>query len=180
MKTENRQRFLVILMLSALGLFVADRVVFGPLTKSWKERSERIADLRKQVGDGSLLLQRENSLRARWSQMSTNTLPANPSLAEQQLLKAVDVWAQESHVSVTGITPQWKSDEDDHYQTLDCQVDTTGDLDALSRFLYNLGKNPMALKLESVELTSHDNTGQELAMGLRISGLVLTPDGQPQ
>jgi Tfp pilus assembly protein PilO len=178
MKIENRQRLLVIVTLSALGLFVADRLVFGPLTTSWKARSERIADLRKQVTDGSLLLQRENSLRARWSQMSTNTLPTNPSLAEQQLLKAVDAWAQESHVSVTGITPQWKGDEDDHYQTLDCQVDTTGDLAALSRFLYDMEKNPMALKLESVELTSRDNTGQELTMNVRVSGLVLAPEGQ--
>jgi Tfp pilus assembly protein PilO len=180
MKIEDRQRFLVVLTLAVLGLLIADRLVFRPLTKSWKDRSERIADLRKQVTDGSLLLQRENSLRARWSQMSTNTLPTNPSLAEQQLLKAVDTWAQESHASVTGITPQWKNDEDDHYQTLECQVDTAGDLETLSRFLYDLEKNPMALKLESVELTSHDNTGQELVMGLRISGLVLTPTEQSQ
>jgi hypothetical protein len=34
----------------------------------------------------------------------------------------------------------------------------------------------MALKLQSVELSSHDNTGMQLALGVQISGLVLTPN----
>ena len=31
----------------------------------------------------------------------------------------------------------------------------------------------MALKLDSVELAAHDNTGQQLTLGLQISGLAL-------
>jgi hypothetical protein len=31
----------------------------------------------------------------------------------------------------------------------------------------------MALKLESVELSAHDTVGQQLTLGLQISGLVL-------
>ena len=111
--------------------------------------------------------------------MRANTLPNNPSLAEQQLLKAFDAWSQESRVSITGITPQWKHDADE-YMTLECRVDASGDLATLSRFLYDIEKDPMALKLESVELSARDNAGQELAMGLRVSGLVLTPGGQRQ
>ena len=37
----------------------------------------------------------------------------------------------------------------------------------------------MALKLESVELAATDAGGQELTLGLRLSGLVLTPGGTP-
>jgi Tfp pilus assembly protein PilO len=179
MKIENRQRVLLIATLALMGLLLADRLVFTPLGRAWTARSERITDLRKQVADGTLLLQREHSLQARWSQMSTNTLPNNPSLAEQQLLRAIDAWAQESRVSISGITPQWKSDQD-NYLTLECRVDAAGNLDELSRFLYDAEKGPMAIKLESVELTTRDNAGQELAMGVRLSGLVLTPNGHPE
>ena len=179
MKIEERQRLLVIVTLAALALFAADRLVFGPLDRAWTARSERIATLRKEIADGTLLLQREAGLRHRWSQMQTNTLPNNPSLAEQQLLKAVDAWAQESRVSVTGLTPQWKRDTDE-YLTLECRVDAAGDLGALNRFLYDIEKSPLALKLESVELTTHDTAGRDLTLGLRLSGLILTPGGHPE
>jgi Tfp pilus assembly protein PilO len=176
-KIENRQRSLIIATIVLLAAFAADKLAFGPLARAWKARADRIADLRREVADGSLLLQRESNLQARWDQMRTNTLPNNTSLAEQQLLKAVDAWSRDSRVSVTGITPQWKQEADD-YMTLECRVDASGDLSALSRFLYDIEKSPMALQLQLVELTARDDTGQELAMGLQISGLVLTPGGQ--
>jgi hypothetical protein len=178
-KIENRQQFLIILTIAVVAVFAADRLVFGPLTKVWKSRSVRIAELRKEVADGSLLLQRERSLRARWETMRKNALTNNASLAEQQLLKAFDSWSQESRVSITGLTPQWKRDADE-YMTLECRVDASGDLATLCRFLYDIEKEPVALKFESIELSSRDNAGRELAMGLRVSGLVLTPGEQRQ
>ena len=176
MKIESRQRLLIIVALALLALLVADRLVFTPLVHSWRARTERIASLRKDVAAGTVLLQREKSLRTRWSQMRANTLPNNPSSAEQQLLKAVDAWAQESRVSVTGLTPQWKHDADE-YMTLECRVDAAGDLATLSQFLFDIEKSPSAVKIDSVELTARDNAGQDLALGLRLSGLVLTPGG---
>lgn len=179
MTSDYRQRLLVILTLALLAIFVADRAVYGPLTRAWAGRAERLAGLRKDVADGTLLLQREGSLRARWSQMRTNMLPGNPSLAEQQVLRAVDAWAQESRVSIGGITPHWKHDADE-YLTLDCQVDAAGDLGALTRFLYDMEKSPMAIRLESIELAARDAAGAELALSVRLSGLALTPGGRAE
>jgi hypothetical protein len=109
--------------------------------------------------------------------MRTNTLPDNPSLAEQQTLKAFDSWARESGADVTGITPQWNNDSPD-YLTLNCRLEAAGDLGTLSRFVYDIEKDPMALKLESVELSAHDNAGQQLTLDLQISGLVLVSQNQ--
>jgi Tfp pilus assembly protein PilO len=176
-KIDNRQQLLVVITIAAIALLAADRLVYTPLAKLWKNRSERIVELRKQVQNGSVLLQREQVIRNHWEQMRTNMLPNNPSLAEQQILKAVDTWSQQSRVSVTSIMPQWKHDSDD-YMTLDCRVDAAGDLEALTEFLYSIEKGPMALKLESVELSARDNTGQQLVLGLQISGLVMTPQAR--
>ena len=62
--------------------------------------------------------------------------------------------------------------------TLNCRLEASGDLGTLSRFVYDLEKDPMALKLESVELSAHDNTGQQLTLDLQISGLVLVSQSQ--
>ena len=62
--------------------------------------------------------------------------------------------------------------------TLECRVEAAGTLSTLSRFVYELEKAPMALRLQSVELSSRDNDGQQLALGLQVSGLVLTPQNE--
>jgi Tfp pilus assembly protein PilO len=177
MQIDNRQRLLAILAISGLGLLVADWFVFTPLTHLWQARSKKVVELRQEIVDGSSLVQRERFIRSRWDEMRTNTLSNNPSLAEQQMLKAFDGWSQDSGVSITSITPQWKHDEDE-YMTLECRVDATGDMETLARFLYAVEKGPMALKVISAELTSHDTVGQQLSLALEVSGLVLTPQSQ--
>jgi hypothetical protein len=39
------------------------------------------------------------------------------------------------------------------------------------KFLFNVERDPMALKIESVEITARDKEGQNLSLGLQISGL---------
>ena len=151
--------------------------MLSPLLKAWSGRATRIAELRKQIAQGKMLVQREQSIRSRWQQMSRNTLPSNTSAAEQQVFKAIDLWAQNSGVAISAITPQWKHDSDD-YMTFECRVDAAGDLGKLSRFLYSVERDPMALKLELVELGARDKEGQQLSLGLQLSGLVLTPQKQ--
>ncbi|MFZ0826443.1 MAG: hypothetical protein WAO02_03375 [Verrucomicrobiia bacterium] len=179
MKIENRQQLLIVLTVAVGLLYAADQLMFEPMVKWWKARSETVAGLRAQVTNGRLLIQRETSLRSRWDQMRTNTLPNNASLAEQQILKAFDNWSRESGADVNGIMPQWKNDSDD-YITLNCRVEASGDLGTLSRFIYDIEKDPMALKLESVEFSTHDNNGQQLTLNLQISGLVLLAQGKSQ
>ena len=75
---------------------------------------------------------------------------------------------------LASIIPQWKNDST-NYMTLNCRVEASGNLGTLSQFLYDIEKGPAALKLDSVELSAHDSTGQQLTLGLQISGLALIP-----
>jgi hypothetical protein len=177
MQIKNRQQLLVIAAVAVVALFAADQLVLSPLTTAWKARAERLAKLRTDINRANMLVQREQSIRSRWQQMSHNTLPTDTSGAEQQLNKAIDGWAQNSGVTISAITPQWKHDSDD-YITYECRVDAAGDLGKLSRFLYSAERDPMALKLELVELGARDKEGQQLSLGLQLSGLVLTPQKQ--
>jgi len=90
------------------------------------------------------------------------------------VLRAFDNWSQDSAASLTSLTPQWNNDAT-NYLTVDWRVEASGDLDALTRFLYDIEKSPMALKIESVDLSARDDTGQQLTLALQINGLALTP-----
>lgn len=177
MNSSHRQKLLTIAAIVVIAIWAGDRLVISPLTKTWKDRSVRIADFRKQVSQGSLVLEREKSIRSRWAGMQTNTLAVGTSVAENQLLKAFERWSQESRLSITSIKPQWKHNEDDH-STLECRVDAFGSVQSLTRFLFEVEKDPLALKVEAVEVTARDNEGQQLALALQVSGLLLNPPEQ--
>ena len=174
MNVKNRQQLLTLVALTALVLLVGDRFILTPLVKSWNERSARIIELRKNVSKGAQILDREPTVRARWQDMSANTLASDNSEAEDQLFKAFDRWARESRLNLKSIKPQWKHTSDD-YMTLECRIDALGNLEAFTRFLYNIEKDPLALKMDAVEITTRDATGSQLSLGLLVSALVLTP-----
>ena len=174
MNLKNRQQLLALVAGAVVALFAADKLIITPLAKGWKARQSEITKLRRQVADGRSLVQREESLRSRWDQMRNNTLPNNSSVAEQQVLKAFDRWSQESRISILSVSPQWKHDTED-YMTLECRVEAAGNINAVTRFLHDVEKDQMALKLQSVEVSARDNDGQQLALGLQVSALVLTP-----
>jgi hypothetical protein len=172
---KNRQQVLLAVALGVVGLWAADNLLLAPLVKSWHERTKAIADLKKQVQAGQQMLQRERGIRDRWAAMRTNTLPAEVSAAEGRVLGAFDGWSRDSRVSVTSIKPQWKRTADD-FMTLECRVDAAGSLATITRFLYEVEADPLALKVESIELSSRDTTGAQLTLGLQVSGLVLSTE----
>jgi Tfp pilus assembly protein PilO len=89
------------------------------------------------------------------------------------VITAYNNWSRSSGAEIASVMPQWKNDST-NYLTLNCRVEATGSLGALSQFLYQVEKGPMPLKADSVELSAHDATGQQLTLGLQISGLALT------
>ena len=174
MNINNRQKLLTIVAAAVIAAWAGDKLVLSPLMRSWRERAARIDELRKSVSQGLLLLERQKSIRSRWEAMRTNTLPGETSVAENQVLKAFERWSQDSRISMTSIKPQWKRTADD-YVTLECRADAFGSLQALTRFLYNVEKDPLALKVEALEITARDNDGQQLSLALQVSGLLLNP-----
>src|SRR5439155_9109755 len=122
MKIKNRQQALAIVAIGAVALLVSERLIFSPLARSWKARSDRIAELKESIRQGAFLLDRERAIRSRWDSMRTNTLPNNVSAAENEVLKAFDRWSRDSRISISSIRPQWKRNSDD-YMTLECRAD---------------------------------------------------------
>jgi Tfp pilus assembly protein PilO len=172
MKIQNRQQVLMLVVLGLIALWAANLLVYGPMVKWWHARQDKIKELRQEVVQGKSLIRREAYIRSEWASMQTNSLPNNSSLAEQQVLKALNNWAGDTGINVSSVTPQWQMDQDD-YSTLDCRVEASGDLNALSRFLYEIESDPMALQLATIQLTASDDRGQQLSLGLELSGLAL-------
>ena len=168
MKINKRE---MILGLATVAVMVVAFVLM-PLAGWWSQRAVQLKELRVKVADGNALIKREAGIRSHWSEMQANALPANNSAAEQQLLKALDNWRSDTGAELTSVMPQWKSDST-NYATLNCRVELGGSLGTLSRYLYELEKSPLAVRVDGVELNARDKEGQQLTLGLEVSGLAL-------
>ena len=172
MEIKNRLQFLVVVTLVLLALYVGDLLIYGPMVNWWQTRAADVKSLKQEVEHGRSLIRRESVIRGEWDHIRSNALANDPSQAEQQVLRAFNNWAGYSGVNVESITPQWQNDQT-NYSTLDCRVEASGDLGTLSRFLFEIENDPLAIQLESVELTAGDDKGQQLTLGLEINGLAL-------
>ena len=68
-----------------------------------------------------------------------------------------------------------RTTEREEHQTIEYHADVTGSLANLAQFLYQIEKDPLAMKVDSVELATRDVEGRNLTLSLQLSGLVLNP-----
>jgi len=170
---KNRQQFLTIITLTAVGLLALDRVVRPPLQKIWQDRAARIAKLQQQVKEGQGLLQRKTWLKGHWEDIQKSTLPNDPTAAEQEMWSGLNNWVTYSGVTLANVAPTLKQGSDPAYKTLDCRIDASGSLAELSQFLYAMETDKMALRVQSIEFTSKDNNGTSIGLGVQVSALIL-------
>jgi len=170
---KTRQQLLTILTLTAVGLLAMDRIVRPPLQKLWKDRAAQIKTFQDKVKYGLVLEHGRESLHRRWDDLQKSTLPNDPTEAEQALWSGLNRWVEYSGVTLQNVSPTLKQSNDPAYKTLDCRIDASGSLDRLSQFLYAMETDNMALRVQSIELTSKDANGTSIGLGVQISGLIL-------
>ena len=175
MNLPNRQRWLAIIAGLAVLLLILDRAVFTPLVHLWDHRSAEISTLQKSIVNGRSLIERGARMENLWKEMESHALPKDAAQAEQELISALDGWGRSSGIDLGSIKPQWRRGATERYSTLECRIDASGTLSTLTRFLYEVEKSPLALRVDSVELSGRDEVGQKLSLGLLVSGLRLTP-----
>lgn len=177
MKIEipNRHRLLIIIAAVGLLLLILDAVLFEPLIGVWKANAIEITRLQKSVNDGRALVARGPQLERTWADMQANALAKEPAQAEQDVISAFDRWGRANQIELGSIRPQWKRGATDRSSLLECRVDATGTISSLSRFLYELERSPLALRVDSVELSARDDSGYKLTLALVVSGLRLSP-----
>ncbi len=170
---QNRKHLLLIAAGACVALLAADRVVIGPLTSTWKARSARIKELSQLIDNGRVLIDRRDSLQAQWKQIEEQALPTDAPKAENRVLTEVNGWASESRFAIAALIPRWVQD-DTLGARMEVRVSGTGDLEAVARFLYALETSSLPLRVEDIEMRARNDTGREIGLDARFSGLTFT------
>ncbi|MBM3872543.1 MAG: VOC family protein [Verrucomicrobia bacterium] len=175
MKSLPRQRLLLLASGVLVGLLALDRLVIGPGVAHWRARTTEIAALERTLAAGRGVIEGRDRTDAAWRRLREGALPSDPSLAEQRLLSALENGARAEGVELTGLRPRWRKASSGDASLLECRLDATGSFPALVRLLGALEKSPLALRVESIELTARDEGGQRLALALSVTGLRFAP-----
>lgn len=176
----DRQKRLLIITGVALGVLILEYWVRVPLTNLWQAQTTELALLKKNVSEGRDTITRGPQNERIWKEMQDNALARDVTQAEQTVLTAFDGFARTANVELAGQRPQWKRGATDRYSLYEYRLDITGSLASLSRFLYEVERSPLALRVDSLDLTARDETGQRLTLGLIVSGLRLAPLERPR
>ena len=177
MQNKSRETLLKIAVGVAVGLFLLDRMVLTPAIAAWKSQGERLTTLRRDVTHGRQLVEREKSLRGRWSEMQRTDLEDDASAAEDDVYKAMSRWSRDSKAGFTSLTPQWRTHEEG-YDTLEFRGAANGDQAALARLLYEIEIDPLPARVAECELSARDAKGQQLAMTVKFSFVRLSENGR--
>lgn len=172
MVAKGREKMLVIVALIAVGALAGDRLVVTPMVNLWKRQAADMTHYRQSLDKGTLLLERRAAIEERWQDMGARSLPANSAEAEKNLLDAVGEWASSSRLAVNSIRPRWIIDETLDNR-LELRVSASGDIAAVTRFLYGVESAALPVRLEEVEIRARDDQGRELTLDARFTGLVL-------
>jgi hypothetical protein len=176
MNAPLRQRRLLLIAGIAIGVLALDRFVVTPLFAHWQSANAETTELRRKIQAGNGSLQITDRARSRWAEVQAATLPAEVAEAEQVLLSHLNQWGEQVGVDISSIKPQWKRGANSRtYSTLECRIDATGSILAVSRLLHAIETSSLALRMDSVELVSRDERGSKISASLVVSGLRLKP-----
>jgi hypothetical protein len=174
MTDSQRLTYLKIGAAGCCGLLVLNYFVLNPAMAAWSAQSDRIDSLRQQVDRGQQLIDREDSIRRRWGEMTHENLPSEVSAAENIAFQAIGRWARDSGISVASLTPSWQ-DHDEGYQTLEWRISATGTQASLGRFMYEMETDTVPVNLNEYEITTRDERGASLTLTGRFSFLQMPP-----
>jgi Tfp pilus assembly protein PilO len=175
METKKREKLLMVGAGAIVLLYIANVAIISPLGTVWAEKSQKITELHEKLEQGNKLIGYGDVVNRQWDKMRTNSLPSNLSLAEAQMLKSFDRWERTAGITRVSIKPQLRTSDED-YATLEFRVDYTADMDKVNRFLYEVEKDPLGIKIEELELATRDDRGSQVSLALQLSGLVMHPE----
>ena len=174
MDPKRRKNALIVAALVSFGLFAGDRLVFEPLASAWDARAAEIAKLRGRLDKGELLLGRQDHLAETWRDYEDAGLPADQAAAEALALKSVDGWAKESGLTVASIKPRSIPDNGE-WPKLEFRASARGSLESIARFVWLLETAALPLRVEELEIASHEKKLGDMAVNIAVSGLLLAP-----
>jgi hypothetical protein len=183
MNLKKRENLILAVAAACVGLIIANKFFVSPMIETYHVRTTEIAKLQGDLLRGRSLIKREKEIGDELKNIVKNSLPDDTAIVEKQMFAAIERWKTMSGVTVTSRAPRWEKDVGGDIPVqakinkLEFKIAATGNIQSITKFLYEMEADPLAIRVEDVELTSRDAAGKTLTVESRITGLVIAPEG---
>jgi hypothetical protein len=174
---SKRERYVVIGTTLAIGLFVLDKMILGPVFDYRKQITTAVEDAQKKLEDNKRMFIMQGRSEKLWNQMvTTGGLKADQPTADQQLQVKMHDWIVESGLEEVQTKPE-KVTEIGGFKTSAHQWTVAGRTRALAQLLWRLETSPIPVKVTGVDVKPKHEGIDDLTVQINVSTLFLNPDG---
>lgn len=165
---NQRERTIAIATGVTVGLYALYSVVYAPLESSLKTANSRITAAEADLQEADNLNRRQIKERRDWKNIAGDSITTNRSIAEGQLINAVPGWARTADLSLTSIKPE-RSENEDGFGKITVRATASGDLEAVSRFLYAVQTADIPVRVADLTLASRREGEGDLTVQIGLS-----------
>ncbi|HEY1683367.1 MAG TPA: GspMb/PilO family protein [Tepidisphaeraceae bacterium] len=173
-KLNPRERKIAIIVAVCLGTWAFYELALTPLMAQQ-------ADLQSQIDDANSGLRQNKQLKLRaqmddkrWHLMEKYGLHTDPATSESQMLHAIENWARDAQLSMTGNKPD-RAEAQKPFERITFHVSSTGNLMAINRFLWDVETATIPTRIEDLNITARKEGTNDLSLSVAISTLCVVP-----
>lgn len=172
MALTSRERTIMIVAIAAVLILASDRYVLTPLMQKRSENKQMTQSLQAELEQSLSTLNRRKQLQVRWEQMHKDGLSSQADRTESLVLRFLQESAREAGLLLTSLQPEHSEVKAD-FGHIEFFVSGSGDMRAVTRFLWNLETTPLPLKIKAFQLGAADDTASQMSLQLTLSSIYI-------
>lgn len=177
--TKQQQQILAIVLVVLIGGgYVYFSYLLNPTLKKISERKAKLSDLKQQIEVAERQARRLPQLQAEYAQLQTQMAAIEKQLPTDKdipgILRTVTREAMDENLYFVSLKPnEPKRDQSNYFDVLEFEVQMTGSMQSLVRFMASLGQQDRIFQFEKLSLSGGSSSGAE-ASGLSILSISFT------
>ncbi|HWB53506.1 MAG TPA: GspMb/PilO family protein [Tepidisphaeraceae bacterium] len=178
-KLTPRERKISYVVIGLLAFWVLYAFAISPLLDARSQLENNRLTTMQSLQEATHLFAVERVDRRKWDQMTHYGLRTDASAAESQMLHAIQDWARDAGLTLTGNKPD-RAEAQKPFQKITFHVTTTGNLAAVNRFLWNAETATIPARIEDLTIAARKEGSDDLSLSVAISTLcIVTPTTAP-
>jgi len=170
MALTSRERIIVVLAVAAVVVLASDRYIVTPLFQKRLENKQLSQTKAAELEHSLSILNRRKQIQIRWNQMQQDGLSAQAGRTESLVLRFLQESSKEAGLLLTSLQPEHAEANSD-FGHIDFYISGSGDMRAVTRFLYDLETSLLPLRIKSFQLGAADDTASQMALQLTLSSI---------
>jgi hypothetical protein len=167
-----RERMIMIMATATVLLLVLDRYAFTPLLQKRSETKQLVQSTAAELEHSLAVLNRRKQLQTRWQQMTEDGLSAQPAQTEGLILRFLQESSGRAGLLLTSLQPEHAELKAD-FGHIDFLVSASGDMRAVTRFLWDIETSSLPLRIKALQLGGADETASQMSLQLTLSSIYL-------